>query len=488
MLGKPLPPVASCPLSAEERYSVTLAQPSFKTKYYHRRIGHLLRVERDRPAGTRDVPELIVLEPEAGVTPSSKPPVRIFLGTEPAQHRAERVFVWSVLQHRDPARRYEIHLMKDLKGFNRLQWKTGFTAYRYAIPDLAGKTGRAIYNDVDQIYLTDPAELFDLDMQGAGQMCITEKETAVMLLDCEKMAKIWHREDAERSERHKFFRRRVQAIDGMWRQLPGVWNSRDHEYEPGVSKLLHYTTLQMQPWRPFPKVLKYRDNPNGDVWFEMEKAADAAGFTLFTEEPPSRRYEALVELYKTMHEEGSHLTNRPPEKTFNGKSLTEHVDRVAQMIDESGAKTLLDYGSGKGKFYDPYPGEPAESRYKSMKAWGDTRVTCYDPGYEPFSGPIEPAYDGVICTDVLEHITEEDIPWVLDKLFRHAKHFVYAVAACYPAKKHLPNGQNAHCTVQPPGWWREQMEGAARRNPGVKWQLCAQLKGPFGKSNRVFRA
>lgn len=466
---------------------MTLAQPSFKTKYYHRRIGHLLRVERDRPAGTRDVPELIVLEPEAGVTPSSKPPVRIFLGTEPAQHRAERIFVWSVMQHRDPARRYEIYLMKDLKGFNRLQWKTGFTAYRYAIPDLAGKTGRAIYNDVDQIYLTDPAELFDLDMQGAGQMCITEKETAVMLLDCEKMAKIWHREDAERSERHKFFRRRVQAIDGMWRQLPGVWNSRDHEYEPGVSKLLHYTTLQMQPWRPFPKVLKYRDNPNGDVWFEMEKAADEAGFTIFTEENPSRRYQELIELYKTMHEEGSQATNRPPEKTFNGKSLTEHTDRIAQMIDETGAQTLLDYGSGKGKFYAPYPGEPAGSRYKSMKAWGKTHVTCYDPGYEPFSGPIDPAYDGVICTDVLEHITEEDLPWVLDKLFSHARCFVYTVAACYPAKKHLPNGQNAHCTVQPPSWWREQMEGAARRNPGVKWQLCAQLKGPFGKSNRVFR-
>ena len=93
----------------------------------------------------------------------------------------------------------------------------------------------------------------------------------------------------------------------------------------------------------------------------------------------------------------------------------------------------------------------------------------------------------MICTDVLEHITEEDIPWVLDKLFRHARHFVYAVAACYPAKKLLPDGQNAHCTLQPPEWWREQLEGAARRNPGIKWQLCAQLKGRFGKNDRVFR-
>jgi hypothetical protein len=467
---------------------VTLAQPSFKTKYYHKRLGHLLRIERDRPAGTRDEPELVAIDPEPGVTPSEKPPVRIFLGTEPAQHRAERIFVWSVLQHRDPARRYEIYLMKDLKGYDRLKWKTGFTAYRYAIPDLAGKTGRAIYNDVDQIYLTDPAELFDMDMKGAGQLCITEKETAVMLLDCEKMATIWHHEDAQRGERHKFFRHRVHD-NKLWGLLPGVWNSRDHEYEPGVSKLLHYTTLQMQPWRPFPKVLKYKENPNGEVWFEMERAADAAGFTLFTEENPSPRYKKLVEMYKTMHEQGSPEVGRPATKTFSGKSLIEHVGRIGGLIEETGAKTLLDYGAGKGLFYEPYPGAPADSRFKSMKQWGDTKVTCYDPGYEPFSGAIEPKYDGVICTDVLEHITEEDIPWVLDKLFRHAQHFVYAVAACYPAKKFLPDGQNAHCTVQPPEWWREQLEAAARRNPGIRWQLCAQLKAKVGKgkSDRVFR-
>jgi len=467
---------------------VTLTDPRFKTKYYHKRIGHLLRLERGRIAGTRDEPELVAIDPDPGVAASEKPPVRIYLGTEPAQHRAERIFVWSVLQHRDPARRYEIYLMKDLKGFDRDRWKTGFTNYRYAIPDLAGQTGRAIYNDVDQIYLTDPAELFDIDMKGAGQLCITERETAVMLLDCEKMAKIWHREDAESSERHKFFRAKVQSIEGMWGRLPGVWNSRDHEYEPGVSKLLHYTTLQTQPWRPFPKVLKYRENPNGDVWFDMEKAADKAGFNLFTEDNPSPRYRKLVALYQSMHDEGWSQANWSAEETFNGKSLNRHIQPIAALIRDSGATTLLDYGSGKAKFYAPYPGDVPESRFKSLKEWGNTRVTCYDPGYQPFAGPLEPAYDGVICTDVLEHITEEDIPWVLDKLFRHARHFVYAVAACYPARKQLPDGQNAHCTVQPPAWWREQMEAAARRNPGVSWQLCARVKGPIGKSDRVFRS
>jgi hypothetical protein len=273
----------------------------------------------------------------------------------------------------------------------------------------------------------------------------------------------------------------------MFRKLSGVWNARDHEYEPGVSKLLHYTTLQTQPWRPFPKVLKYRDNPNGDVWFDMEKAADAAGFTLFTEERPSQGYRKLVGMYQSMHEDGWTQANWSAQETFDGKSLNRHIDPIGALIRETGATTLLDYGSGKGKFYAPYPGEAADSRFKSLKAWGDTKVTCYDPGYQPFSGPIEPAYDGVICTDVLEHITEDDIPWVLDKLFRHARLFVYAVAACYPARKQLPDGQNAHCTQQPPTWWREQMEAAARRVPGVKWQLCARVKGPLGKSDRVFR-
>lgn len=465
---------------------MTAVQPSFKTKYYHKRISHLLRLERGRPPGTRSTPDLVLLNVEPNIAPSSKPPVRIFLGTEAAQHRAERIFVWSILQVRDPARRYEIYLMKDLKGFDRTKWKTGFTAYRYAIPELAGKIGRAIYNDVDQIYLTDPAELFDMDMQGCGQLCITEKETAVMLLNCEKLAKIWHREDAERGERHKFFRGRVQAIDGMWGQLSGLWNSRDYEYQPGVSKLLHFTTLQTQPWRPFPKVLRYKNNANGEIWFEMERAADAAGFTLFTEEIPSQGYRKLIEMYRTMHQEGSPDVGRPPEMTFTGKSLAEHVGPIAEMIRASGTKTVLDYGSGKAKFYAPYPGEATESRFKSMREWGDTKVTCYDPGYEPFSGAIDPAYDSVICTDVLEHITEEDIPWVLDKLFTHARHFVYAVAVCYPARKFLPDGRNAHCTVQPSEWWLEQLEGAARRNPGIKWRLCAQLKGKLGKSDRVF--
>jgi hypothetical protein len=466
---------------------LSVAQPSFKTKIRHRRLGHILRFERQRPPGLRAQPVKVVLDVETGATPSPLPPVRIFVGTEPAQHRAERVFVWSIKQVRDPSRVYEIYLMKDLAGFNRKGWKTGFTAYRYAIPDLAGGSGRAIYNDVDQIYFADPAELFDMDMKGCGVMCITERETSVMLLDCERMANFWHREDAERGERHKVFRAKMHSVDGLWGRLPGEWNARDYEYQPGASKLLHFTTLQTQPWQPFPKELHYREHADARLWHDMERAADAAGFTLVGESAPSERYRELIDLYRTMHDEGAKQVGKPPEKTFRGRSLRPHIARIGDLVRETKAATLLDFGAGKAILYDDLPGDPPGSRSKSMKSWGDARVTCYDPGYEPFSGPIEDKYDGVICTDVLEHIPEEDIPWVLDKLFRHARSFVYAVAACYPARKALPNGENAHCTLQGSEWWHGQLDAASRRNPGVRWTLCTQHKGPLGKYSRYPR-
>ncbi len=131
------------------------------------------RRDRCRDAsGMRAKPERIVLGVKAGVEPSPKPPVRIFLGTEPAQYRAERIFVWSIEQTRDPSRVYEIHLMKELAGFDRRKWLTGFTNYRFAIPHFAGGRGRAIWNDVDQVFVTDPAELFDMDLAGHGFLTV----------------------------------------------------------------------------------------------------------------------------------------------------------------------------------------------------------------------------------------------------------------------------------------------------------------------------
>ena len=460
----------------------------FKTSLRHRKLGYLLHLKRRRAPGNRSTPEAIALDVLPGVVPSDKPTVRIFVGTEPAQFRAERVLVWSILKHRDPARRYEIHLMKDLAGFKRNKWKTGFTCYRYGIPALAGGVGRAIYNDVDQMYLADPAELFDIDMQGKGQLAIDERESSVMLLDCESMSRIWHYPDAQRGEKHRKFRVAVHDAN-LWGPLPRVWNARDGEYVAGESKLLHFTTLQTQPWQPFPDELRYQPHELSQLWHGLEREADVAGFTIFTKERPSRRFAELLALNKQLHEQGVGSQGKSPKDTFCGKSLRDHVTPIAALVRAHRARAILDYGSGKGLLYERSPNESPDSRYKTLYAWDSAKVTCYDPGYAPFAGPIEEQYDGVICTDVLEHVADDDVPWLLDELFRHARHFVYAVAACYLARKILPNGENAHVTLKPASWWREQMEVASRRHAGVEWVLCVQRwrrSSPLHR-NRFFR-
>ena len=88
-------------------------------------------------------PECLTLPVREGARETGKPPVRLFLGTEAAQHRAERVFLWSIERVRDPGRVYQIWLMRGLAGFQSEGWTTGFTNYRFAIPHF-GERGRAV--------------------------------------------------------------------------------------------------------------------------------------------------------------------------------------------------------------------------------------------------------------------------------------------------------------------------------------------------------
>src|SRR5262245_35064143 len=189
-----------------------------------RTVARFLPPLRNRhPLGTRAQPECIVLGVRDGVSPSAKPPVRIFLGTELRQYRAERVFCWSIEQVRDPGRIYEIYLMKELAGFDRRRWLTGFTNYRFAIPHFAGGTVPANYNDAHEIDRAYPAEFFDTDLGTHGFLALSGRDTAVMLIDCARMAAIWTLEAAQREQR-SFMEAKAREKAGLWGQLDSAWH------------------------------------------------------------------------------------------------------------------------------------------------------------------------------------------------------------------------------------------------------------------------
>ena len=276
----------------------TFRKSEFGTGIFDKTIRGALTRRKNRPAGHRAAPVRLVIAPQAEGA-SSTETVRIFIGTEPAQHRAERVLLWSILKQRDSLRRYEIYLMKDLKGFNRESWKTGFTAYRYGIPEMAGFKGRAIYNDVDQIYLADPGQLYDLDMQGKGVLAVESRDTSVMLMDCGLLAGLWTIADINAESQAKIHTpmlKKVRAV-ALIDDLPGQWNSRDHEYNEKTSCLLHYTILHTQPWRPFPAELRYHENALSSLWFDLESEADREGFAPLWKKEPDRPYTDMRDFF-----------------------------------------------------------------------------------------------------------------------------------------------------------------------------------------------
>lgn len=198
----------------------------------------------------------------------------------------------------------------------------------------------------------------------------------------------------------------------------------------------------------------------------------------YSRDHPSPRYLELQRLYRTMHEEGERFLGIPAAETFPGSSLAPQVHRIKALVEKTSALTILDYGSGKGRQYDPRPVRDASGHVWPgfLDYWGVDEVVCYDPCYPPFSRRPEGRFDGVIATDVLEHCPEEDLPWIVEEIFGFARRFVFANVAAYPARKRLPNGENAHCTIRPAAWWRSLIEHAAAQHPGVLWEVWVQSR------------
>jgi hypothetical protein len=173
---------------------------------------------------------------------------------------------------------------------------------------------------------------------------------------------------------------------------------------------------------------------------------------------PSKEYEKMVEKVRHFH---------ATRKTFSGLGAHQYADLLKDIVARHACTTMLDYGCGKGRQYT----EPMSAEYGFMEPTyflpfiGITSVFKYDPGVPEFSAePISGwKFDLVMCTDVLEHIPAQDIPWVLDRLFSSASKVVFAAVDTRPAKKTFDDGTNTHVCLQSEDWWADQFEEARRR-------------------------
>lgn len=437
----------------------------------------------------RSEPECVTFCVENGRKPSPKPPVRIYLGTEPAQLRAERVFVWSIKKVRDPSRVYEIYLMKDLLGFDRSKWTTGFTNYRFAIPHFTQGQGRAIYNDVDQIYLEDPATLFDMKMGNHGYLAIGEAETSVMLLNCTCMAKVWSLSDAQHLPKKKILANTL-AIPNLYGPLQAEWNARDEEYSPGKSKVFHFTTLHTQPWRPSPKTFVYENHPFAEVWMSLEQMADSEKFQVFTKHHPSQQFREWRTQGASFSEHSVSAEHVDSKQPLSSQSTLEeqHRKAIEAFAEKADASTVLLYeGEGRRNGHRQFA-SPTQELSINREIKNTVQWERYNLRGEEGLQTTEAQYDGVVCLNWLNHIPDEDIPWVLDDIWAKARQFVYLALPCsLPSLRErmfpsLSSSTSNH-TID---WWKERIQTAARPHPHIHWTLATALPSNSPNKNLWF--
>jgi len=222
-------------------------------------------------------------------------PILIGVGSTEAQMLPLRVLAWTLRKHTRREleivplwqARIPVPLPKDREN----QPRTPFTFQRFLLPELGGFARKSIYLDSDMIVFRDIGELYDTPLDGADVLGCegTPGRRAVFSVLLIGESTRWRV-----SEIVDALDRGALTYDALMYdfQVPGRmvprlsfrWNSCEL-YEPGETRLLHYTDMWKQPWL-------VRSNPLAELWVrELCEAVEAGAIEIaFLEQCVARRW------------------------------------------------------------------------------------------------------------------------------------------------------------------------------------------------------
>jgi hypothetical protein len=114
-------------------------------------------------------------------------------------------------------------------------------------------------------------------------------------------------------------------------------------------------------------------------------------------------------------------------KSWAGLDTVKYQKQIKDLVQHYGAKTILDYGCGKGEQYRQALPYESETNLQTLDEWLGVTVYCYDPCVPEYSQlpPAGTKFDGVICSQVLGTIPDADLAWVSQKLESYTKDFCF---------------------------------------------------------------
>jgi len=222
--------------------------------------------------------------------------IHIFVGTDRSQRLGVRALEYSIAKNTQrpfTLRSLESVQLPQPRDLRQVQ-RTGFSFSRFAIPQLMGFKGKALYMDADMLVFKDIGLLWDTPFNGKKMLVQADsshstssspgllekfrpqkqrpKQSSVSLLDCERLN--WHAEEI------------IAGLDGKYTYselmsdlcilsekelgytIPYQWNSL--EYWDSSTCNIHYTDMQTQPW-------VYANNKHGGLWVDVLKEMLAGG-------------------------------------------------------------------------------------------------------------------------------------------------------------------------------------------------------------------
>lgn len=210
---------------------------------------------------------------DPAATAAATATARVFIGTDPSQEIASRLLQDSMRRTSSMPVVFDemASLGLPMPRAAKNQPRTGFSFNRFAIPELAGYQGRALYVDSDMLVFKDVRELFELPFDGATVLHAPsstpsrQRQFSVMMLDCDRLR--WNArdivqglDDGRYDYQQLFWDFCIEPATAVRDALPVEWNSLDL-YVPGRTALIHYTHMDTQPW-------VWARHPHGDVWVQ----------------------------------------------------------------------------------------------------------------------------------------------------------------------------------------------------------------------------
>ena len=142
------------------------------------------------------------------------------------------------------------------------------------------------------------------------------------------------------------------------------------------------------------------------------------------------------------------------------QELLPKYDVVADFVGKYQPTSVVDWGCANGFLL-----QRLAQDFAYIKHLGG-----YDPGNPDFDVIPAGTFDCLVSCDVIEHFEPCDLNQSLQLMQSKFDKSAFLIIACYPAKKILPDGRNAHLIVENCAWWMNKIQQQFDQCTVTWWQ------------------